>query len=273
MHCILSIALLAALTALPVYPQAASSAHSEQFAILQNGKSLGRAEYSVAPVTGGETLHSTGSIQLKNFSYRFDDTLTVDAQGNLVRDQLTGSVHGAKVTGNDIHFDTASDATGRSLQMTIVADGKQTTNTVDRHRNSVLLPDLDPAAYALMVRLALEQPKTAWIVIPKENGIEVPAEYTQAADLPGTLGGQSVIVKHSIVAISTENSLVVELFYTPEGKLLEADLNAQNFYIVRDGFKLGSRPKLVAPPAGVAPQQEGETPPRQSQPEDQQSPP
>ncbi len=257
MHRIPFITILAVLTALPAYPQTAATAHGERFTIIQNGKNLGQSEYSTAPVAGGETLHSSGSMQLKDFSYHFDNTVTVDTQGNLVRDQLTGSVHGAKASGNDIRFDTASDATGRSLQINITADGKQSTNTVDRHRNSVLLPDLDPAAYALMVRLALEHPKSAWIIIPKENGIEVPAEYTQAADLTGTLGGQTVTVKHSIVAISAENSLVVELFYTPQGKLLEADLNAQNFYVTRDGFKLSNRPRPVAPPPGPALRQEG----------------
>ncbi len=272
MHRFQLIAVLAALTPLPVYPQAAAPAHGEHFTITQNGKNLGQAEYSTVPVAGGETLHSTGSMQLKDFSYRFNDTVTVDAQGNLVRDQLTGSVHGVKASGNNISFDTASDATGRSLQINITADGKQSTNTVDRHRNSVLLPDLDPAAYALMVRLAREQPKSAWIVIPKENGIEVPAEYTQAGDLAGTLGGHSITVKHSIVAISTENSLIVELFYTPEGKLLEADLNAQNFYVTRDGFKLLNRPKPVAPPAGQAPQPASDTAPQQGQPQDGQAP-
>lgn len=268
MQCIPAITLLAVFTALPAHPQAAAPAHSEHFTIIQNGKSLGQTEYSTAPIAGGETLHSNGNMQLKDFSYRFDDTVTVDTQGNLVRDQLTGSVHGAKASGNDIRFDTASDATGRSLQINITANGKQSTNTVDRHRNSVLLPDLDPAAYALMVRLALEHPKSAWIIIPKENGIEVPAEYTQAADLTGTLGGQSITVKHSIVAVSAENSLVVELFYTPEGKLLEADLNAQNFYVTRDGFKLSNRPRPVAPPPGPAPQGEGQG----SQPQDGQAP-
>ncbi len=258
MHRIPVLTFLATLTALAAYPQTAAPARGELFTIIQNGKSLGKAEYSTAPVAGGETLHSTGSMQLKDFSYRFDDTVTVDTQGNLVRDQLTGSVHGAKASGNDIRFNTASDPTGRSLQINITANGKQSTNTVDRHRNSVLLPDLDPAAYALMVRLALVQPKSAWIIIPKENGIEVPAEYTQAADLTGTLGGQSITVKHSIVAVSAENSLVVELFYTPEGKLLEADLNAQNFYVTRDSFKLSNRPKPVAPPPGAAPQREGQ---------------
>ena len=142
----------------------------------------------------------------------------------------------------------------------VTANGKQTTNSVDRHRNTVLAPDLDPAAYALMAHLALANPKSAWVIIPKENGILVPAEYTEVADLTGTLNGRSLPVKHEVVALSDQNSVVIELFYTGDGTLLEADLNAQNFRVARDGFKLLNRPKPVAPPHGEAPQQDPNAP-------------
>ncbi len=243
---LLSAAAASAQTALP-----SGGAH---YTITQGGKTLGDAQYSVAPVQGGDTLTSSGQMKLDKFSYSFNNTVTVDTQGNLVRDQLTGSVHGAKASGNNIQFNTASDATGRSLQIQINADGKQTTNTVDRHRNTVLVPDLDPAAYTLMTHIAAQTPHTAWVLIPKENGILVPADYQPAADLRGTLNGQTITVKHSIAALSDQNSIVIELFYTGDGTLLEADLNAQNFYVTRDGFKLLNRPKPVAPPHGQAPQ-------------------
>ena len=235
--------------------QTALAAGGAHYSITQNGKHVGDAQYSVAPINGGNTLTSSGHLKLDRFAYSFESTATVDAQGNLVRDQLTGSVKGVKESGNNIQFDTASDPTGRSFQIRIDADGKQTTNTVDRHRNTVLAPDLDPAAYTLMAHLALARPQTAWVLIPKENGILVPAEYTPASDLDGTLNGQNITVKHSIVAISASNSIVIELFYTDAGLLLEADLNAQNFYVTHDGFKLLNRPKPVAPPAGEVPQQ------------------
>ena len=237
------------------------------YSITQDGKTLGDAQYEVAAIAGGSTLTSSGQMKLKNFSYSFHNTATVDAQNNLVRDQLTGSVHGAKASGNNIQFDTASDASGRSFTLTVNADSKKTTNSVDRHRRTVLAPDLDPGAYTLMARLALQRPQSAWVLIPKENGILVPAEYTLDPDLNGTWNGKSVTVKHAIVALSDQNSIVIELFMTGDGQLLEADLNAQNFYVVRDGFKLLNRPKPTAPPHGQAPPQNGQQtsgPPQQS---------
>ncbi len=268
---------------LPVVLFGFSAAHAQatlptgnaHYTITQNGKTLGDAQYSVAPISGGATVSSSGRLKLDKFAYSFTSTATLDAQGNLVRDQLNGSVHGAKASGNNIQFDTASDPTGKSFQIHINADGKQSTNTVDRHRNTILVPDLDPAAYALMAHLVLAKPATAWVLIPKETGILVPAEYTPAADLNGTLNGQNVTVKHSIAVLSSQNSIVIELFYTGAGELLEADLNAQNFYVTQDGFKLLNRPKPVPPPAGEAPQQDqngqqpqgqpGQQPPQQPQ--------
>ena len=242
------------------------------YTITQNGKALGDAQYAVAPISGGATLTSSGHLKLDNFTYSFSNTATVDAQGNLARDQLTGSVHGAKASGNNIQFDTAADSTGKSFQIHINADGKQSTNTVDRHRNTVLAPDLDPAAYTLMTHLILTQPQTAWVLIPKQTGILVPAEYTPEADLNGTLNGQNVTVKHTVVVMSSQNSIVIELFSTAAGELLEADLNAQNFYVTRDGFKLLNRPKPVPPPAGEAPQQGQNGQPGQQQPNGQAPP-
>ncbi len=258
--------LLAASTALlpSAIAQAPLPNESGHFVITESGKALGESQFTIAPLPGGDTLTSSGSMKADKFSYSFNSTATVDAQGNLVRDQLTGSVHGAKASGNNIRFDTSSDPTGRSFSMHVDADGKQTTNQVDRHRNTVLVPDLDPAAYTLMVHIALAQPRTAWVLIPKQNGILVPADYSRLADLNGTLNGQSITVKHSVVAMSMRNSIVVELFYTAHGRLLEADLNAQNIHVTRDGFRLLNRPRPVAPPAGAPPTAQGQGQPGQA---------
>ncbi len=240
--------------AISSFAQTAPAPGEAQFTITQGGKQLGETRYTVGSTAGGEVWTSSGSMKLGSFAYSFNNAATVDAGGNLVRDALTGSVHGGKASGSGIRFDTVADATGRQFGITVEANGQQTTNTVDRHRNMVLAPDLDPAAYTLMARFALAQPQTAWVLIPKENGILVPAEYTRSADLSGTLNGRATPVRHSIVAMGGENALVMELFYTPDGMLMEADLNAQNFHVERVGWKLVNRPAPVAPPKGEAPE-------------------
>ena len=247
----------------------AGSAH---FTIVQGSKSLGDAQYSLTPVTGGYTMASSGHMTLATFSYSFHSQVTVDSALNLVHDALTGSVNGTKVHATNVAFNTASDPTGRDFQISVNADGKQTTNTIDRHRNTVLVPDLDPGAYMLMARIALAQPQTAWVLIPKENGILVPAEYQAEADLRGSFNGANINVKHTTAILSDANSITLELFYTGDGRLLEADLNAQNLDVVRDGFKLFDKPAPTPPPPGQAPPQPGQqqAAPQQSAPMPQQ---
>ncbi len=236
-----------------------------QFHITQNGKTLGEAHISVLEAGGADHWSSGGSMQLADFAYSFQNTATTDAQSNLVRDELSGSVHGGKVSASDIHFDAESDATGRQVRITVNAAGVTTNNTVDRHQYMVLAPDLDPAAYTLMARVALRQPQTGWVLIPKENGILVPAMYTRAADLAGSLNGRAVPVRHTVVALGGEQALVIELFYTPEGELMEADLDAQGFRVERAGWRLPNHPAPAPPPKGEAPpaQPTQELPPQQ----------
>ena len=229
---------------------------SSHYSIVQNSKKLGEAQYTVATVPGGYTLNSSGRMSLAKFSYSFHNEGTLDASLNLVRDTLSGSVNGAKAHGNNIAFNTASDPTGRDLQITIADGAKQTTNTVDRHRNTVLVPDLDPAAYMLMARLAIAQPQSAWVLIPKENGLLVPAAYEPRTDVRGTLDGAGVTVKHATAELSDANSITLEIYYTADGQLLEADLNAQNLDVVKDGFALLEHPAPTPPPPGQAPPQQ-----------------
>jgi hypothetical protein len=118
------------------------------------------------------------------------------------------------------------------------------------------------------------------VVIPKQEGLLVPADYRAQADAHGTLQGQAVLVHHTSVAVSEQNSITVELYYTNDGSLLEADLPEQNFYVIHDGFKLDSRPPYtpprgVAPPAGQRPQanpQPGQQPAQQPAPQQGQPP-
>jgi hypothetical protein len=84
------------------------------------------------------------------------------------------------------------------------------------------------------------------------------------------LDGHDIDVEHTTVTVSAQNAVSVELYSSPDGRLLEADLPEQNFYVVRDGFHLTVRPKYVPPraPAGAAtppPQQQG--PPQYSTPQ------
>ncbi|HEY0786255.1 MAG TPA: hypothetical protein VGD62_10320 [Acidobacteriaceae bacterium] len=235
-------------------PLAPGGAH---YTISQNGKPLGEATYAVASIPNGYTITSSGHMSLAKFTYSFHHQASLDASLNLVTDTLGGAVNGTRGHAGNIEFNTASSPSGRDFQIDISADGKQTTNSIDRHRNTVLVPDLVPGAYALMARLAMAQPQSAWVLIPKENGLLVPAAYQLRADVAATLNGRATSVKHATAQLSDANSITLELYYTASGQLMEADLNAQNLYVIHDGFKLVTHPAPTPPPPGQPPAQPG----------------
>lgn len=249
--------------AVPVLAQGVPAGQN-RYSLVQahDGKTVGSAECTVGSIASGYQIDSRGTMSIAKFSYSFTDSNRLDPQLNMVNDQLSGTVNGQQVT-----FSLASDAAGRQFQASIVAGGKTTTNTFDRHQHTVLLPDLDPAAYVEMAHFALAHPPTAWVIIPKQNGVLVPADYEPQADAHGTLQGQAVLVHHTSVVVNAVNGITVELYYTNDGTLLEADLPEQNFYVIHEGFRLENRPQYQ-PPRGSAPppgqQQPGTAPPQGS---------
>ncbi|MGA7521540.1 MAG: hypothetical protein WBW84_03605 [Acidobacteriaceae bacterium] len=262
--------ILPALFAPSVLAQApALSVGSSQYALVEadNGKTVGTAEASVAAIPSGYDITSHGDLKMPKFTYTFENSNRLDGQLDIVRDQLTGTVNGTQVT-----FDLSSDATGRQFQISINSDGKVTTNTVDRHQHLVLLPDLDPAAYIEMTHFALEHPPTTWIVIPKQNGLLVPADYMARPDANGTFEGRPVTLHHTRVIVSEQNGITVELYYTSDGRLLETDLPEQNFYVIHDGFHLQNRPHYT-PPRAAAPEAGAQQPGQNGVPPQGQYPP
>lgn len=267
--------LLALFAPASLYAQGLTVPQGEaRFNIVQanDGKTVGSTDCSVAATAGGYEISSRGELKMDKFSYSFSSTGRLDPQLNIVRDELSGTVNGAQVT-----FTMASDSTGRQFLVNILAKGQTTQNNFDRHQHTVLLPDLDSAAYVAMTHFALVRPATAWVVIPKENGLLVPATYNQQSDAHGTFHGQPITVHHSSVIVSGQNAISIEIYYTDDGAVLEADLPEQNFYVIRDGFKLQSRPQYVPPRNSAAPPQQQTAPqqpgyPPYEQPPQQQPP-
>lgn len=239
---------------------------SATYSIEQGSKKLGNTTYSVQNAPDKYIITSSGKMTEGKFSYSFSNTQKLDTSLNLITDQLSGVVSGKAVT-----FNLKTDPTGRQFQLDISANGQQKNNTLDRNLNTVQLTDLDPAAYMLLAHVAMRSPAHTWGLIPKENGLLVPITFTPQPDTKGTLGGQAVNVKYVSAAVNSQNAVTIELFYTPDGRLLEADLPQQNFYVILDGFHLTHRPTPPAPPHGQAPppdsQQQGQ--PQQQPPQQQ----
>lgn len=237
---------------------------ASHFTILQGDKTVGSSDATVTPTGPGYTLTSHGDLHLSKFSYSFTNAQNLDHMLNLVSDKITGTVNGSPVT-----FTVNADPSGREFHIDVNANGKDTQNTVDRHQHLALLPDLDPAGYVLLTQIGLANPPVSWILIPKQDGLLVPSVYSSDPNVRGRLDGHEVDVQHMTVTVSAQNSVNIELFYASDGRLLEADLPEQNFFVVRDGFKLINRPKFAPPrsPEGSAPPTQQSGPPQNSVPQ------
>ncbi|MBV8632633.1 MAG: hypothetical protein JOZ83_17025 [Silvibacterium sp.] len=239
-----TLVLLSVLSCAPArsFSQPALPSGSAHYKIHLQDKTIGECDYTLQPTPNGYSITSHGKLNLTKFSYSFTNTQLLDSSFNLIRDELSGSVAGSPVS-----FIAAADSTGRQFAITVSANGSQTQNTLDRHQHLVLLPDLDPAAYLLLTAVVIQHPPTSWILIPKENGILVPSTITPESSLRGQLNGSQIDALHATVAINSENAIDVDLFFTSDGRLLEADLPQQNFTVVRDGFKMTERSAPAAP--------------------------
>lgn len=227
------------LGAASVYGQSiALPAGQSQFVIEQNGKTLGHTESNIVAESDGYAIESHGEMAFGRFRYSFTNHNRLDADLNIIRDSLTGTVNGQQAS-----FSAVSSTDGRSLILQSSGAGKAENSVITRHRNMVLLPDFDAASYVEMVHFALTNPSDAWVLLPKQKGILVPANYVPDSALRGLWNGGSVTVDHTTVVINAQNSVSVELYYSADGTLLEADLPQQNFYVIRSGFRLLNRPK------------------------------
>jgi len=247
-----------------VQAQTAVPAGTSHYTITQNDKTVGSAEFSATLIAGGYTITSHGNLHLSKLNYSFTNTQKLDRALNLVSDEITGTVNGSPVT-----ISIKADPTGRQFNISVMAKGKTTQNTVDRHQHLALLPDLDAAGYMLLTRIGMENPQVSWALIPKDEGLLVPTIYQRQPDVRGRLDGRDITVQHTTATVSAQNAINVELFHTQDGRLLEADLPQQNFYVSLDGFKLTNRPKFAPPRSPEPPpQQQGE--PQDSEPQTEQ---
>jgi len=261
---IFSFALALLLPAGMVQAQTAVPAGTSHYTITQNDKTVGSAEFSATLIAGGYTITSHGNLHLSKLNYSFTNTQKLDRALNLVSDEITGTVNGSPVT-----ISIKADPTGRQFNISVMAKGKTTQNTVDRHQHLALLPDLDAAGYMLLTRIGMENPQVSWALIPKDEGLLVPTIYQRQPDVRGRLDGRDITVQHTTATVSAQNAINVELFHTQDGRLLEADLPQQNFYVSLDGFKLTNRPKFAPPRSPEPPpQQQGE--PQDSEPQTEQ---
>jgi len=244
-------AILQAQTALP--------ADSGHFTINEGNHPVGRSDFSIQPVhrdsiatPAAYNVNSHGTLTIKDTSYSFSGSGSLDSNLGILQENLNGIVNGSAVT-------FALHTTTGKFAIDISANGKQYRNSLNNPGPTVFFPDFDLASYEILLHLVANHPETLhWALVPKQTGILSAANLAAQADVQATLNGKPLTVHHQSLTIGSVTS---ELYYSTKNRILEVDIPSQAFAIVRDNFQLQAPP----PPPEQNSSQQPATPPTQPQ--------
>lgn len=229
----------------------AAQLHAENFTLSQNGKSVGQAFLGLKQGNGGFDLTSGAKIDMPGLKYNFSQTAALDGGFHFNTVQLSGSVNGTSATVN-------ASRQGQQFVMKINANGSVTNTPLGFHPQAVFLPDFDPGALQILLKLgAATNNRDIWALIPKQTGSITALRIATNADMQGVLNGKPITVHHLTVTYGTSKT---EVFSGPANELLQTEWTDEGFALVRNGFKLtpparpGAPPPAPAQPAGQAAQ-------------------
>jgi hypothetical protein len=237
-------ALLLGVSALSLQAQTNLPADTAHFTINQGNHAVGRTDFSIAPTKQGSistpaayTVTSHGTLSVQNTNYSFSASGSLDKNLSILQENLNGIVNGSAVT-------FAVHPSDGNFVIDISADGRSYRNSLNRPAQAVFFPDFDLSSYDILLNLAASHPGAPIsALIPKQTGILNTATLAPQADVQGTLNGKPLTLHHSSLTIG---SVVSELYYSPNNRILEVDIPSQTFAVVRENFQLQPPPP---PPA------------------------
>ena len=188
------------------------TAQAQSYLVSNNGKTVGSATVNLAPSASGYSLTSGVKIEMKDLTYSFTQTAALNSALALTSSQLSGLINGTAVS-------VRTTRAGQQFNMTINANGQVTNQPLAAHPGAILLPDFDPGALTLALRISA--PDGLFALIPKQTGMESALAKTTNPDQQGTLNGRPVPVHH--VTLNSDAGKI-EVFASASGELLQAEL-------------------------------------------------
>jgi hypothetical protein len=242
-------ALLLGVSANSLQGQTNLPADTAHFTINQGNHAVGRTDFSIVPTKQGSiatpaayAVTSHGTLSVQNTKYSFSSSGSLDKSLAILQENLNGIVNGSAVT-------FAVHPSSGNFVIDISADGRSYRNSLNRAPQTVFFPDFDLSSYDILLNIAARNPGTPIsALIPKQTGVLSTATLAPQADVQGTLNGKALTLHHSSLTIG---SVVSELYYDSNNRILEVDIPSQTFAVVRENFQLQPPPP---PPANDTPQ-------------------
>lgn len=224
----------------PAIAPVSASAQEGNFTISQHGTAVGTASFNVTATPQGYDSTSLVRVAMQGLNYALSKNERLSSANQLEHVQLSATVNNSAV-----NVTAAPDST--QLLINISANGHSSTTRLAAHSAAVFLPDFDAGALETLLALAVSHNnRDLWAIIPKQAGMVEPIQLATYADELGTLDGKPVTVHHLVATIA---GATTDLFSGPENQLLQAELPAQGFALVRNGFTLKPPAKPETPPA------------------------
>ena len=222
---------------------ATAAAQSADFAVSQNGKSVGTASFTFAAKPAGIESTSLIRVEMQGLNYSLSKNEELSPTWTLLHVQLSAIINNAAVN-------VVAKPDGAQFLMNISANGRANTTRLDAHKSTVFLADFDPGALQTLLTLAAAtNNRDLWAIIPRQAGSISPVQLATYPDEQGTLDAKPVTVHHLIATIAGTST---DLFSGPENQLLQAELPQQGFALDRKGFVLTPPAKPLAPPPAPA---------------------
>jgi hypothetical protein len=212
-------------TVLVCIASAARAADKNNFVLLNSGRPIGSASFTIEKGKDGYRERSQYGIH----ESQYNDDFKVDENGNFVSGYTQDSLTQAMST-----FQVNKQ---RTELMVTMAHAYNSQTLALPNPNFLVLPDFDPGAVQVLLLTLLAHPhpdSLYYLVIPGQDSTNNNAVRIESASgASGTLDGKPVSLKHVHMVYLKGTA---ELYADQDGNLMEADMDILHTNYVRAKF-------------------------------------
>jgi len=218
-----------------------------KFLLQLQGKQIGSADYGLQSTEAGwaGTAHYDFNLQAQVATTR---RLTFTRVWGLVTESDAVNV-GASTQSLTL----TANASRSKFAFHAEASGQNLDSDFDLTPHTVVLPNFDPAGLQILLNMQAANPApdgSYTCFIPSGQGTLLPCTFNNSSKGTGTLDGKPIELAHWVLKLGP---VAMDVWTSPAGALLEADVTAQGVAYIRAGFSLSkdSAEASAAPPTPV----------------------
>jgi len=206
------------------------AAEKNNFILLNSGRPIGKASYTIETNKEGFRVRSTFGIGDSQYTSDFK----VDANGNF----LSGYTQESQSL---IMTSFQPDKSRSRLSVTKGGNDPQTTMVPLTKPDFLIAPDFDPSSIQILLTTAITHPhidSVYFLIVPSSDKLNNSVSLIPSSAAIGKRDGKSIELKHYHM---TYLKGTAELYSDDEGTLMEADMDILHTTYARVGFNITRR--------------------------------